>query len=109
MKHVYFPIIAATMAHPNNWAVAKLWGEKVFINNFLLLNPVKGFTLANADIFILSFLRKSDMWFKFISIFTLSFSHSLYILIPTGLFALVHDTYQYCFFESVKQSVRSLL
>ena len=36
--------------------------KKAFINNFLLLNPIKGVTLANADIFLADFfLHKSDM------------------------------------------------
>ena len=28
MSHVYFPIITTTMAHPNEWEVAELLGEK---------------------------------------------------------------------------------
>ena len=42
---------------------------------------MKGATVANADIFLLEFLYKSDVWlikFKFTSIFTPNgFSHSL--------------------------------
>ena len=64
------------------------------INNFLLLKPMKGVALANADIFLLAFLRKSVRWllkFKFTSVFTPnSFSHLLYILITTGLFVLTN-------------------
>ena len=85
MKHVYFPIITTTMAHPNDWAIAELWGKKAFVNNVLFLNPIKEGTLANADIFLLAFLRKSDMWslkIKFTSIFRpTNFSYSLLLSI----------------------------
>ena len=103
MKHVYFPIITTTMAHPTEWAVAQLWGEKALINNFILLNPIKGVSVANADIFLLAFLHKSVKWslkFKFTSIFTRNtFSHSLIsivqcpILIPTGSLVLTNTYY----------------
>ena len=103
MKQVYFPIITTTIAHPNEWAVAQLWDEKAVIDNFILLNPIKGVTVANADIFLLAFLHKSVKWwlkFKFTSIFTRdTFSHSLIsivqspILIPMGSLVLTNTYY----------------
>ena len=74
--------------------------KKAFINNFLLFNLIKRVILANADIFLLGFLHKSDIGsptFKFTSIFMpKSFSHSVVfivyspILIPAGLFVLTN-------------------
>ena len=60
-----------------NWDV-----KKALIKNILLLNPIKGVTLANADIFLLAFLHESDIGslnFKFTSIFTLNIFH-IYLL-----------------------------
>ena len=85
MRHVCFPIITTTMARSNEWGVDELRGEKAFTNNFLLLNPIKKGTLANADIFLLSFLHKSDVGslkFNFTSTFMPnSFSHSVVFVV----------------------------
>ena len=49
------------MAHPKELPVAELRSEKAFLNNFILLDPIKDVALANADTFPLAFLHKSDM------------------------------------------------
>ena len=59
--------------------------KKAFINNFFLLNPIKRVILVNADIFLIGFLRKSDIGsskLKFTSIFMPnSFSHSVVFIV----------------------------
>ena len=39
-------------AHPDTLVATELRGEKTFIRTFLLLNLVKGVTVADADIFL---------------------------------------------------------
>ena len=102
MKSIYF-VIEYSMAHPNQWAVAKLWMKKGFNKVFFCGRSTKGATRDNPLNFKFPFLHKFSMLYR-----NFNLSLKMYQVIFLQFFSLF-ITYYREFQQIWSKSIKNLI